>query len=206
MIRKTALFATALALAAVVALPATATAATYTIDKAHSEASFQVRHLVSKVRGKFDDFAGTVVMDAAKPEASSVEFTIQATSIDTNVADRDKHLRSDDFFAVEKYPAITFKSTKIESAGDHAYQVTGDLTMRGVTKRITLPVTFLGEAKDPWGHVKAGFETAITLNRKDYGINWNKALDQGGFLVGDDVEVTISIEALREAEAGAPAG
>ena len=208
MIRKTVFRIAVLAvgLAAAVTLPAVAAAATYAVDQAHSEASFQVRHLVTKVRGKFADFVGTVVMDAAKPEASSVEFTIQATSIDTSVADRDKHLRSDDFFAVEKYPEITFKSTKIERAGDHAYQVTGDLTMRGVTKRITLPVTYLGEVKDPWGHVKAGFETAITLNRKDFGINWNKALDQGGVLVGDEVEVSISIEALKQAEAGAPAG
>jgi len=208
MIRKTVFRIAVLAvgLAAAVTLPAVAAAATYAVDQAHSEASFQVRHLVTKVRNKFADFAGTVVMDAAKPEASSVEFTIQATSIDTSVADRDKHLRSDDFFAVEKYPEITFKSTKVERAGDHAYQVTGDLTMRGVTKRITLPVTYLGEVKDPWGHVKAGFETAITLNRKDFGINWNKALDQGGVLVGDEVEVSISIEALKQAEAGAPAG
>lgn len=208
MIRKTVFRIAVLAvgLAAAVTLPAVAAAATYAVDQAHSEASFQVRHLVTKVRNKFADFAGTVVMDAAKPEASSVEFTIQATSIDTSVADRDKHLRSDDFFAVEKYPEITFKSTKIEPAGDHAYQVTNDLTMRGVTKRITLPVTYLGEVKDPWGHVKAGFETAITLNRKDFGINWNKALDQGGVLVGDEVEVSISIEALKQAEAGALAG
>jgi len=208
MIRKTFLFTAVLAvgLAAAVTLPAAAETATYTVDKAHSEASFQVRHLVTKVRGKFADFAGTVVMDDAKPEASSVVFTIQAASIDTDVADRDQHLRSDDFFAVEKHPEITFKSTKIERTGDHAYAATGDLTMRGVTKRITLPVTYLGEVKDPWGHVKAGFETAITLNRKDFGINWNKALDQGGVLVGDEVEVSISIEALKQAEAGAPAG
>ena len=208
MIRKTVFCIAVLAvgLAAAVTLPAVAAAATYAVDQAHSKASFQVRHLVTKVRGKFADFASTVVMDDAKPEASLVEFTIQATSIDTSVADRDKHLRSDDFFAVEKYPEITFKSTKIERAGDHAYQVTGDLTMRGVIKRITLPVTYLGEVKDPWGHVKAGFETAITLNRKDFGINWNKALDQGGVLVGDEVEVSISIEALKQAEAGAPAG
>ena len=208
MIRKTFLFTAVLAvgLAAAVTLPAAAETATYTVDKAHSEASFQVRHLVTKVRGKFADFAGTVVMDDAKPEASSVVFTIQAASIDTDVADRDQHLRSDDFFAVEKHLEITFKSTKIERTGDHAYAATGDLTMRGVTKRITLPVTYLGEVKDPWGHVKAGFETAITLNRKDFGINWNKALDQGGVLVGDEVEVSISIEALKQAEAGAPAG
>jgi polyisoprenoid-binding protein YceI len=187
--------------AALAALPAAAEVATYTVDKAHSEATFQVRHLVSKVSGEFRQFDGTIKMDPANLAVSSVTFTIDASSIDTDVADRDKHLRSDDFFAVEKYPTITFESTRIEAMGSNEYAVTGKLTMRGVTKEITLPVTFLGEVKDPWGNTKAGFETSTTLNRQDYGINWNKTLDQGGVLVSDDVNVDINLEVLKQAEA-----
>jgi polyisoprenoid-binding protein YceI len=197
----TAVFAVVLAALLAAALPAFAEAVTYTVDKAHSEAIFQVRHLVSKVSGEFKEFDGTIKMDAANPAASSVTFTIDAASISTDVADRDKHLRSEDFFSVEKYPQITFVSTKIEPKGGDQYAVTGQLTMRGVTKEITLPVTFLGEVKDPWGNTKAGFETAITLNRKDYGINWNKALDQGGVLVGDDVQINVNLEVLKQAAA-----
>lgn len=147
--------------------------------------------------GKFQDFSGTLKVDRANPEASSVEFTIQAASVFTNDAKRDEHLRTPDFFDVASHPKITFKSTSVRPAGKDVYEVTGDLTMRGVTKRITLPVTFLGEGKDPWGNEKMGFELATRLDRKDYGINWNKALDQGGFLVGDEVKVEISVEANK---------
>ncbi|HNV04035.1 MAG TPA: YceI family protein [Vicinamibacterales bacterium] len=171
------------------------TSRTFTIDKTHSEATFQVRHLVTKVRGHFSDLGGTIQADEAHPERSSVTFTIQAASIDTGTPDRDAHLRAEDFFHVEKYPAITFVSTSIVAAGGDRYDVTGDLTMRGVTKRITLPVTFLGSAKDPWGHEKIGFETETTLNRKDFGLTWNAALETGGLLVGDEVKVSVSIQA-----------
>lgn len=191
------------ALPGVAAVPATATG-TWTIDKVHSEASFQVRHFVSKVRGRFTDFSGTVRIDAAKPEASSVEFTIKVASVDTNEPKRDAHLRSPDFFDAAKYPEIRFVSKKVVPVSESKYDVTGDLTMRGVTKEITLPVTFDGIAKDPWGNERAGFETGITLNRKEYGINWNKALDQGGFMLGDDATVSINIEAVKE-KAAAPA-
>ena len=132
---------------------------TFAIDKTHSEAIFQVRHLVTKVRGRFTDLGGAVSFDEAAPERSAVAFTIQAASIDTGTPDRDAHLRSEDFFHVEKYPTITFVSTGITASGGNDYAVTGDLTMRGVTKRITLPVTYLGKAKDPWGKEKLGFET-----------------------------------------------
>lgn len=175
------------------------------IDKGHSEASFQVRHLVTQTRGRFTDFDGQIVADSAKPEASSVEFKIKVTSIDTDVEDRDKHLRSPDFFDVATYPEITFNSTAVKSSGKDTYAVTGNLSMRGVTKQITLPVTFLGTAKDPWGNERAGFETTITLNRKDYGINWNKALDQGGFVLSDEVKVAINIEAIKQKPAAAAA-
>ena len=187
-------FAAALALTAatVVAAPQT-----YVVDRAHSEAGFSVRHMMTKVRGKFDDFATTIYLDRANPAASSVEFTIKTASIDTGAPDRDKHLRSADFFDAEKYPEIKFKSTAIApSKTKDVYDVTGDLTMRGVTKRIMLPVEFLGFQKNPWGNERAGFAIETKLNRKDYGINWNKALDAGGFLVGDDVTVSISLEAL----------
>ena len=174
----------------------TATATrTFQIDKAHSEATFQVRHLISKVRGRFSDFDGTIDFYKARTEQSQVIVTIRAASIDTGVADRDKHLRSDDFFAVDKYPTLTFVSTTIAPKGGNRYEVTGDLTMRGVTKSIVLPIEFLGAATDPWGNQKVAFEGEVTLNRKDYGLNWNAALEAGGFLVGDHVKISLSIQA-----------
>jgi polyisoprenoid-binding protein YceI len=185
-------------LAALLAVaPPVLAADTYQFDKSHTTVGFQVRHVVTNVGGKFQDFSGTIKVDRVKPESSSVEFTIQAASINTNEPKRDEHLRSADFFDVANQPTITFKSTSVKATGKDAYEVTGNLTMRGVTKAITLPVTFLGEGKDPWGNEKAGFEIATTLNRKDYGISWNKALDQGGFLVGDEVKVQISVEANK---------
>ena len=172
---------------------------TYTIDKQHSEATFQVRHLVSKVSGKFEDFDGTINIDPAKPAASSVAFKIKAASINTGVADRDNHLRTPDFFDAAKYPEITFQSTAIKPSGKKdVYDVTGNLTMRGVTKSVTIPVTFLGFIKDPWGNDKAGFSLQTTVNRKDYGINWNKALDNGGALLSDNVDIAINLEATKK--------
>lgn len=190
------------AAAALLVQPALA-AETYVVDKAHSEVSFQIRHLMGKVRGYFADFSGTIKADSAQPEASTVEFTVVASSINTLNADRDKHLRSADFFDVEKFPQITFKSTRIKSVGKDRYDVTGDFSMHGVTKSITLPVSFLGSVKDPWGNEKASFETTTTLNRKDYGIVWNKALDTGGLLLGDEVAITISLETGKPKEAPA---
>jgi polyisoprenoid-binding protein YceI len=190
--RITIAFALALTAAAALAAPQT-----YVVDRAHSEADFAVRHMMSKVTGKFDDFSGVVSLDRANPAASSVEFTLKTASINTGNADRDKHLRTGDFFDAEKNPEIKFKSTAIAaSKTKNVYDVTGDLTMRGVTKRVTLPVEFLGFQKDPWGNERAGFQLETKLNRKDYGINWNKALDNGGFLVGDDVTISINLETL----------
>ena len=171
---------------------------TYTIDKNHSDVNFQIRHFVSKVRGGFTDFDGTIQIDQAKPEASSVAFTIKAPSISTNNEARDKHLNSPDFFDTAKFPEISFKSTKVAAAGKDKYNVTGNFTMHGVTKEITLPVTFTGIAKDPRGGERAGFELATTLNRKDYGVNWNKALDNGSFMLSDDVAVTVSLETVKK--------
>ena len=174
----------------------------FIVDKNHSEATFQVRHLVSRISGKFDDFAGAISVDEANPAVSSVEFTIKTPSIDTGVADRDKHLRSADFFEVEKYPEITFKSTSVKpSSRKNFYDVTGTFTMHGVTKTITLPVEFLGFVKDPRGNTRAGFTAHTVLNRKDYGIIWNRALDNGSTLLSDDVDVTVNIEAAKSAAA-----
>ncbi|HET7710708.1 MAG TPA: YceI family protein, partial [Thermoanaerobaculia bacterium] len=166
-------------------------------DAAHSEANFKVRHLMSNVSGSFNDFAANLSIDQKNPAASSVEFTIQAASIDTDNENRDKHLRSSDWFEVEKYPTITFKSTKVEPAGKDKFNVTGNLTMRGVTKAVTLPVTFLGYGKDPWGNDRAGFEAETTLDRKDYGLTWNKTLDTGGVLLGDEVKISLNLEFVK---------
>ena len=192
---------TVLSLGLSLSLAAPALADTYTIDKNHSEAAFQVRHILTKVRGTFRDFAGTINLDKATPGNSSVEFRIKAASIDTGVQKRDDHLRSPDFFDVATHPEIVFKSTKVVSKGNNTFDVTGDFTMHGVTKQITLPVTFLGEQKFGKG-AKAGFETGLTINRKDYGLMWNRALESGGVMVGDEVEIAINIEADLQAPAG----
>jgi polyisoprenoid-binding protein YceI len=175
---------------------ATATALrTFQIDKSHSEVMFQVRHLLTRVRGRFTDFAGTIELDQDNPADSKVEFTIQAASIDTAEPKRDEHLRSADFFAAGEYPTLSFRSTKIVAKGGSDYAVEGDFTIRDVTKRIVLPVTLLGTAKDPWGNEKLAFEGETTINRKEYGLNWNAALETGGFLVGDDVKISLQIQA-----------
>jgi polyisoprenoid-binding protein YceI len=179
-------------------LAATKAAQTYTIDKMHSEVTFQVRHLLTKVRGRFTDFSGTVVFDQEHPEQSSASLTIDAASVDTGTPDRDTHLRSDDFFTVGTHPTLTFTSSRVVKTGDDTYDVVGTMTIRGVAKEITMPVTYLGTAKDPWGNVRAGFETSITLNRKDFGLTWNTALETGGFLVGDEVRINLSIQAVAQ--------
>jgi len=171
---------------------------TYKIDKAHSEAIFQVRHLVTKVRGRFKDFEGTIQYDEMNPEQSSVDFTIRASSIDTAEADRDTHLRTADFFDVDTYPTITFRSKRITRRSGEDYDLVGELTMHGVTKEIVLTVAHMGKAIDPWGGQRIGFEAEATLNRKDFGLNWNAILEAGGFLVGDDVKVSIEVQAVAQ--------
>jgi polyisoprenoid-binding protein YceI len=192
----------AFALVALVAARSTFAQDTWSVDKAHSDVTFQVRHFVTKVRGRFTDFAGTIVANAAKPEASSVEFAIKTTSIDTDNEYRDKDLRSANFFDVEKFPEITFKSTRVSPAGKDRYAVTGLLTMRGVSKEVVLPVSDLGSmpTKDRQGRetAKGGFATSVTINRKDFGITWNQAVDSGGFVLGDDVTIEINIEANKQ--------
>lgn len=170
----------------------------WTVDKSHSSTTFRVRHMMSYVSGAFRDFDAKIVMDAAKPESSSVEFTIQTASIDTGNSNRDDHLRTADFFDAAKHPAITFRSTAVKAKSKTDFDVTGDLTMRGVTRRVTLPVTFLGFAKDGRGREKAGFSIETTIDRKDFDVVWNRTLDEGGLLLGDDVKVLIDLQVRKQ--------
>src|SRR5437016_11305155 len=166
-------------------------------DSRHSRPIYQSVHFMSKVSGKFADVSGVVNIDKAKPATSSVEFAIKTATVATGVADRDKHLRSADFFDTDKFPEITFKSTKIASTSrKDVFDVTGDFTMHGVTKQITVPVEVLGWQNNPQGE-RVGFSLNTTVNRKDYGVLWNRALDNGGFMLGDDVEVNVAVEAVK---------
>jgi polyisoprenoid-binding protein YceI len=186
-----------LALAAGLAVPAAAD--TFVVDRAHSETTFSIRHLTSRVGGRFQDFSGTITGDPKKPTEASVEFTVKAASIDTDQEGRDKDLRSANFFDVEKFPEITFKSSKITAgAAKDTYNVAGTLTMHGVAKDVVIPVTYMGSVVDPWKNEKFGFEAVTTLNRKDFGIVWNKTLDNGGLMLSDEVKVTINLEAARK--------
>ena len=169
---------------------------TFAIDKTHSEVTFQVRHLLTKVRGRFTDFNGTIQFDEVHPEQSSLTFSINAASVDTATPDRDAHLRSDDFFAAEKHPQITFTSARVTRTSAGLFDVEGTLTIRDTAKVLALPVTYLGSAIDPYGNARVGFETEITINRKEFGLNWNAALEAGGFLVGDEVKISVSVQAI----------
>lgn len=178
------------------------------IDRSHSEVGFNIRHFFTKVHGSFSDFDGTIVYDPENLTASSVEVTIRDSSIFTGNARRDGHLRSDEFFWTEKYPHITFKSTKIIPGKDpKKFQVAGDLTIRDVTKPVVLDAELHGIGAFASGGrdmgVRAGFEARTTIDRKDYGIVWNRALDQGGAMLADDVEIVLSIEAVGKTEAAA---
>lgn len=188
----------ALVFAAAAAAAPLAAADTYAVDKVHSTVGFTVRHFASRVHGSFGDFEGTIQADTAKPEASSVVFTIKTASIDTKNEKRDGDLRSENFFDAAKFPEISFKSTKMVSTGKDAYAVTGTFTMHGVSKEVTIPVTYLGSMKDPWGNERASFEINTRLNRKDYGINWNKALDNGSLMLSDEVEITVDLETIKK--------
>jgi len=178
----------------------------YKFDGAHTNVGFRIRHFVSKVSGSFRKFEGTIEIDRAKPATSTVELKIETGSIDTGNAKRDDHLRSPDFFDAVKFPEMTFKSTKITDKGNGAYEVAGDLTMKGVTKPVVLNVTSLGFAKDGRGGEKTGFEVTGKVNRKDFGVAWNAPMDGGGVMLGEDVELDISVEAnKKKPEAPAPA-
>jgi polyisoprenoid-binding protein YceI len=169
----------------------------YTIDTAHSRIGFVARHaMVTKVRGSFDEFEGTLHIDGENPANSWARVTIQAKSIDTRNGQRDDHLRSNDFLDMNNYPEISFVSTSVEPLGDK-FQVIGDLTLRGVTRPVTLDVEYNGTATDPYGNVRVGFEGSAQINRKDFGVNWNALLEGGGVMVSDKVTVEFEISAIK---------
>jgi polyisoprenoid-binding protein YceI len=171
----------------------------YDIDPVHSQVGFSIKHIFSKLPGQFKQFSGVILADEKNPTASSVDVTIQTASIFTDNEQRDAHLRSADFFAADSFPTITFKSTKVTPAGKTRYRVTGRLTMRGVTKTVVLDMEFLGRGAVSLGGqsmgTKAGFEATTTINRQDYGIRYNKILDQGGLMIGNEVAVDLHVEA-----------
>ena len=170
----------------------------WNIDTSHSGVHFTVRHMVvSKVRGAFAKWTAELAFDEENPSASKVSASIDAASIDTREPKRDAHLRSVDFFDVENHPALTFVSTKFEKVEGNEYRITGDLTMRGVTKQVVLETEFLGRGKDPWGNERIGFQAHTTVNRKEFGLNWNQALEAGGVLVGEKVEISLDIQAIK---------
>jgi polyisoprenoid-binding protein YceI len=170
------------------------------IDPAHSRFGFVARHaMVTKVRGSFHDFTGTLRLDETDPTSGSGELNIVATSIDTGNEQRDGHLRSNDFFDMETYPELTYRSTGIEALGDDKYKVTGDLTIKDVTKSVTLDVEYTGAAVDPYANVRIGLEGRTVVNRKDWGVNWNAPLEAGGVLVGEKVTLEIDISAIKQA-------
>ena len=192
----------ALALATSLLVPALGHAATWELDPAHSSVSFAIRHMmISTVRGSFRTFTGKAMGDPASPTGASIEASIDAASIDTANEKRDAHLKSPDFLEVEKFPTMTFKSKKIEPAGAGKAKVTGDLTLHGVTKEVVLDVEGpTPTIKDPMGNTKAGAHATTKISRKDFGIAWNKALDGGGLMVGDEVDITIDVEAVKKGD------
>lgn len=192
-----------MAACSILLLPGLAAATTYQVDPDHTTVGFKVRHLFTSVQGRFDRFEGTITFDPAKPQDTKVEGTIDAASINTNVAERDKHLRSDDFFDVAKYPKILFTSTKADQIDPTKKngKLEGKLTIHGVEKPVVLDVTYLGAAKDPWGNQRAGFSARTKINRKDFGLSWNETLESGGLLVGDEIQIEIDAEGMIPAAA-----
>jgi polyisoprenoid-binding protein YceI len=178
----------------------TALTGTYTLDPTHTRIGFVARHaMVTKVRGSFNDFEGTATIDGDNPANSSARVTIQAASIDTRNADRDAHLRSNDFVAMDEFPHITFVSTRVTVVDETTYELSGELTIKGVTKPITIPFTFEGAAQDPFGNQRIGFDGSVTISRKDYGLTWNAALETGGVLVSDKIVLEFEVSAIKNA-------
>lgn len=176
-----------------------ATTGTWVIDPSHTTIGFTVRHaMIAKVRGEFAEFSGSMTLDGANPGASSAELVAQTASITTGNADRDGHLKSPDFLDVEKFPTLTFTSTSVRADGDD-FVVTGDLAVHGVTKSVPVEFELVGISQDPFGNTRIGFEGEATINRKDFGLVWNAALETGGVLVSDDVKITLDVEAIKQA-------
>jgi len=173
----------------------------FQIDTSHSSIQFSVRHMmVSKARGSFDKWSGTVALNEADPSATTVDVTIETASLNTKDAQRDGHLKSPDFFDVEKYPAMTFKSTKVEVVDKQNAKLYGNLTIRDVTKPVVLAVEYQGSAKSPWGTTNFGFSASTKINREEWGLNWNAALETGGWLVGKEIQIDIELELVQAAE------
>jgi polyisoprenoid-binding protein YceI len=173
-------------------------AGTWTIDASHTRIGFVARHaMVTKVRGAFNEFEGSAVVHAEDFTKSTATLTIEAASIDTRNEQRDGHLRSNDFLAMDEYPEITFVSTGVTQAGPHTLELTGDLTIKGITRAVTVPFEFEGLATDPFGNLRAGFEGTVTISRKDYGITWNAALETGGVLVSDKIALEFEVSAIK---------
>ncbi len=173
---------------------------TYTIDPSHTTIGFVARHaMVTKVRGAFNEFEGSAVLNGDNPAGSSATLTIQAKSIDTRNAQRDDHLRSNDFFAMDEFPVISFVSTGARQVDESTFELTGDLTVKGVTKSVTVPFEFEGAAQDPFGNSRVGFTGSTTINRKDFGVNFNAPLETGGVLVSDKITLEFDVSAIKNA-------
>lgn len=178
--------------------PTTALSGRYQLDPSHSRLGFVARHaMIAKVRGEFEDFEGTLEIDAEEPTRSTAEVHIKAASITTHDAKRDEHLRSGDFLDTENQPELVFRSTAVDQIDGETFRVTGDLTIRGVTNPVTVDITFGGAATDPFGYDRIGFEGSTVVDRKDWGLTWNAALETGGFLVGDKVTLEVDISAVK---------
>jgi polyisoprenoid-binding protein YceI len=188
------------AAAMLLAIPYIAVASTWNIDPDHSNLGFKIKHLmVSNVKGNFEKYSGTVEINDKDITKSKVEVTIDTSSVNTNVKKRDDHLRSADFFDVAKYPTMAFVSKKVAVAGQDKLKVTGDFTLHGVTKEVVLDLEGpTGESKDPWGNIRKGATATTKINRKDYGLTWNQALETGGVLVGDEVYITLEVEMIKK--------
>ena len=170
---------------------------TWSIDNSHSHVGFSIKHMmVATVRGQFHDYSGVMTIDPDNLANSTVTGEIAVSSIDTRDAKRDEHLKSADFFNVEAFPTITYRSTRVEKTGDDTFKVFGDLTIKDVTKEVALDIEYSGTAKDPWGNTKTGFSATGTINRKDFGLGWNAVLETGGVLVGETVKIQLDIEAV----------
>ncbi|WP_405745943.1 YceI family protein [Streptomyces canus] len=178
----------------------TALTGDYTIDASHSTIGFTVRHaMVTNVKGKFNEFSGTLHLDGGDPSTSTASIDVKMDSIDTGSADRDGHLKSADFFKIEEFPTMTFRSTKAEALGDEDYRITGDLTVLGTTKPLTIDLEFNGAAKDPFGNERVGFEGKAEIKRSEWGLTWNAALETGGVLISDKIKLSFDISAIKNA-------
>ncbi|WP_328978374.1 YceI family protein [Streptomyces canus] len=178
----------------------TALTGDYTIDASHSTIGFTVRHaMVTNVKGKFNEFSGSLHLDGGDPSASTASIDVKMDSIDTGSADRDGHLKSADFFKIEEFPTMTFRSTKAEALGDEDYRITGDLTILGTTKSLTIDLEFNGAAKDPFGNERVGFEGKAEIKRSEWGLTWNAALETGGVLISDKIKLSFDISAIKNA-------